>query len=180
MSRIGKKPIPIPEDVKVFLKDEKIVVEGPLGKLEREIFKELEVKIDDGKIFVLPKIETKKTKALWGLLRSLISNMIEGVKNGFEKKLEIHGVGYSAKIEKENLVLNLGFAHPVIIPIPKDLKISVDKNVISIFGIEKEKVGNFAAKIRSVRPPDSYKGKGIRYFGEKILLKPGKRGLGSK
>lgn len=181
MSRIGKKPIPIPEGIKVEIKNGEIVCEGEKGVLKKTLPPEIDVKKEGGNLLVLPRFkskkgkEFKKIKALWGLWRTLIANMIEGVRNGFEKKLEIVGVGYSAQVADKNLILKVGFAHPVEIEIPSDLKVSVEKNIISIFGIDKEKVGNFAAKIRSVKEPDPYKGKGIRYLGEEIKLKPGKK-----
>lgn len=175
MSKIGKRPIEIPKDVQIKIVDNTIEVQGPKGSLKRDIPPVLKCEIKDGWLYVLPEKEEKKTKALWGLWRTLIFNMIEGVTKGFEKKLEIVGVGYGANIESNQIVLKVGYAHLVKIPIPEDLKVSVEKNIITIQGIDKEKVGNFAAKIRSVRKPDSYKGKGIRYLGEEIKLKPAKK-----
>ncbi len=180
MSRVGKKPIFIPENVKVEILENKIRIEGPKGKLEREIFPELEVKVEGGKILVLPKKETKKTKALWGLLRQLIFNMVEGVTKGFEKKLEIVGLGWGAEKKENKIYLNLGRAVPDVVEIPEGIEVDVQKNLIVVSGIDKEKVGNFAAKIRRLREPDPYKGKGIRYFGEVIKLKPGKKAVAGK
>ena len=175
MSKIGKKPIFIPPEVKLEIFDQKIRVQGPKGVLERELPSLLKIEIKDSYLHLSPKDDTKKAKSLWGLYRTLIYNMIEGVTKGFEKKLEIVGVGYGANIEGKELVLKVGYAHLVRVPLPDDLNVSVEKNIITIQGIDKEKVGNFAAKIRSIRKPDAYKGKGIRYFGEEIKLKPVKK-----
>jgi len=175
MSRIGKKPILIPKDVEVKISDNIVMVKGPKGELQREIRPEIGVEIKEGKILVSPKQETKKTKAFWGLTRALIANMIEGVLKGYEKKLEMEGIGYKAKLEGEDLVLQVGFSHPVEIKQEENIKFSVEKNVITISGIDKELVGQIAARIRSVRPPEPYKGKGIRYLGEQIRRKTGKK-----
>ena len=175
MSRIGKKPIEIPKEVEVKIEGQKIVVSGPKGTLEKEFRPEIGFEIKEGKIFVFPKIESKITKALWGTYRQLISNMIEGVVKGYEKKLEIEGLGYKAAMEGENLVLRVGYSHPVIITPPKGIKISVDKNIITVSGIDKELVGQVAANIKKVKPAEPYKGKGIKYLGEKIRRKVGKK-----
>ena len=180
MSRIGKKPILIPEGIEVKIEGNKITVKGPKGELQREIRPEIKFEIKDKEIFVLPKIETKKTKALWGTTRALLSNMIKGVKEGFEKKLEIEGLGYKATVEVSNtggssLILSVGFSHQVKIKVPISIKFSVEKNIITVSGIDRELVGQIAAKIRKVRPPEPYKGKGIRYVGEVIRRKAGKK-----
>ncbi len=180
MSRIGKKPIEIPKEVKVKIEGQKVKIEGPKGQLEREFRPEIKIEIKENKIFVSPKIETKKTKAFWGLTRALLANMVKGVTEGFEKKLQIEGLGYRAQMEGENLVLNVGFSHPVKISPPKGIKFSVQKNIISVSGIDKELVGQTAAKIRKVRPPEPYKGKGIRYLGEEIKRKVGKKATATK
>jgi large subunit ribosomal protein L6 len=177
MSRIGKKPIEIPREVKLQIENQRIMVKGPKGQLFREIRPEIKVELKEGKIIVIPQIKTKKTKAFWGLTRQLIVNMIEGVTKGFEKKLKIEGIGYKASLKDEDLVLEVGFSHPVEIKAPQGIKFSVVKDIISIFGIDKELVGNVAAKIRKVRPPDPYKGKGIRYIDEIIRKKPGKKAV---
>jgi len=178
MSRVGKKPIDIPEGVEVKIEGQKVTVKGPKGELSRSFREEISVEIKDGKVVVSPKIQTKKTKAFWGLTRSLIFNMIEGVTKGFEKKLEVEGLGYSASLEGEDLVLKVGFSHPVKVKKPKDITFKVEKNVITVSGIDKELVGQIAAKIRSIRPPEPYKGKGIRYMGEEIRRKVGKKAVG--
>ncbi len=175
MSRIGKKPILIPEGVEVKIEGKKVIVKGPKGQLSKEIPPEIKTELREGKIFVFPQIETKKSKALWGTMRQLISNLIDGVTKGFEKKLEIEGLGYRAALEGEDLVLEVGFAQPVKIKTPAGIKFSVEKNVITVFGTDKELVGQVAAKIRKVRPPEPYKGKGIRYLGEVIRRKAGKK-----
>ena len=179
MSKIGKKPIFIPAEVKLEISGQKIKVEGPKGILEKELPYCLKIEKKDSYLHLSPTEETKKAKSLWGLYRTLIFNMIEGVTKGFEKKLEIVGVGYSATLEGKELVLKVGYAHLVRVPVPDDLKVSVEKNIITIQGIDKERVGNFAAKVRSVRKPDAYKGKGIRYLGEEIKLKPVKKAMTS-
>ena len=187
MSRIGKKPIEIPEGVEVRAEGDKVKVKGPKGELEKEFSPEMRIELKEGKVFVSPQAETpqenqlatagrtKKTKALWGLTRALISNLILGVTNGFEKKLEIEGLGYRALTEGEELTLQIGFTHPVKIKAPAGIKFLVEKNIITVLGPDKELVGQIAAKIRKVRPPEPYKGKGIRYAGEQIRRKAGKR-----
>lgn len=175
MSRIGKKPIEIPPEVKVNIDGQKVSVEGPLGKLEKEFRPEIGIEIKDNKIVLFPKIESKITKALWGTYRQLIFNMIEGVRKGYEKKLEIEGLGYKAELQGENLVLRVGYSHPVTISPPAGIKISVEKNIVTVFGIDKELVGKIAAEIREVKPAEPYKGKGIKYLGEKIIRKVGKK-----
>jgi large subunit ribosomal protein L6 len=175
MSRIGKKPILIPPGVDVKIEDNLVVIKGPKGELFRKIRPEIKIEIKEGKIFVSPKIETKKTKAFWGLTRTLLFNMIKGVVEGYEKKLQIEGLGYKAEIEGGNLVLRVGFSHPVKVEAPKGIKFSVDKNIITVSGIDKELVGQLAAKIRKIKPPEPYKGKGIRYLGEVVKIKPGKK-----
>jgi large subunit ribosomal protein L6 len=175
MSRVGKKPILIPENVEVRVEGQKVIIKGPKGELSREIRPEIKAEIKGNQIFVLPKEETKKTKAFWGLTRTLLANMIKGVTEGYEKKLEIEGVGFKALVEEEDLKLLVGFTHPVEIKAQKDIKFSVEKNVITVSGIDKEKVGLFAATIRKVKPPEPYKGKGIRYQGEIVKRKVGKK-----
>jgi len=180
MSRIGKKPILIPEGIEVKIEGNKVIVKGPKGELSREIRPEIKVEIKGSQILVSPQIETKKTKAFWGTTRALLVSMIEGVREGYEKKLEIEGLGFKASLEPgtpENLILSVGFSHPVKIEAPKDIKFSVEKNIITVSGIDKELVGQIAAKIRKVKPPEPYKGKGIRYSGEVIKRKVGKKAI---
>ena len=178
MSRVGKKPILIPENVEVKIEGNTVLVKGSKGEISQEIRPEIKVEIKEGKIFVQPFSEkswTKQTKAFWGLTRALIFNMVEGVTTGFEKKLEIQGMGFKATVEDESLSLYVGFSQPVIIKIPKDIKISVEKNIITISGINKELVGELAAIIRKAKAPEPYKGKGIRYLGEQVRRKVGKK-----
>ena len=179
MSRIGKKPIIIPESVEVKIENGKVTTKGPKGELLREFRPEIKIELKNGKIFVTPKIETKEKKilAFWGSTRAILANMVRGVTEGYEKKLEIEGVGYRATIEGNHLVLNVGFSHPVKIPAPAEIKFLVEKNTITVSGIDKELVGQVAAKIRAVRPPEPYKGKGIRYSGEQIRRKLGKKAV---
>jgi len=178
MSRIGKRPVPIPNGVDVQLDDNNnIKVKGPKGELERRLHQDMIVKIEDGKIIVQRPSEDKKHKSLHGLTRSLINNMIEGVTKGFEKNLELVGVGYRATKQGQKLVLAVGYSHPVEIVPPQGLEIEVPSpNKITVKGVDKEKVGALAANIRAVREPEPYKGKGIKYEGEHIRRKVGKAG----
>jgi len=186
MARLGKKPVEIREGVKVEQKEGKILFEGSKGKLEQEIFPNLEVSIDGGMIAVKNLVSEddrklyRKTEALRGLLRKLILNTIRGVKEGFEKILEIHGVGYKGEVKGNKLLLSVGFSIPVELDIPKGIEIEVLKNtIIFIRGTEKQQVGNYAAVIRAICPPEPYKGKGIRYRGEYVRHKAGKTGAGA-
>jgi len=175
MSKIGKKPIEIPENVEVEIKEQRVLIKGPKGELSFEVRPEIKTQLKDKKIFVLVKRQTKKSKAFWGLTRAILANMVNGVVSGYEKKLEIHGLGYKAKMEGEELVLSAGFTHTVEIKPPEGIKISVEKNIITVSGIDKNLVGLIAAKIRKVRPAEPYKGKGLRYYGETIRRKAGKK-----
>jgi len=175
MSRIGKKPIEIPSGVNVTLDQGLILVKGPKGELQRSIHPLVKVEIKDTEINV--KVDNEEIhiqKALWGLFRSLIYNMVVGVTEGFEKKLEINGVGYKANATGQNLVLNVGYSHAVEFNIPEGINCQVEANVITISGIDKQQVGEVAANIRKVRKPEPYKGKGIKYIDEIIRRKAGK------
>ncbi|MBT8490138.1 MAG: 50S ribosomal protein L6 [Deltaproteobacteria bacterium] len=175
MSRIGRKPIQIPEGVKITLDGSEIVVEGPKGTLSREIPTEVGVTVDNSTIVVNKLSENKRGKSFHGLVRTLIANMVTGVSKGFDKALEISGVGYRAEIQDDILRLFVGFSKPVEYKIPESVAIRVDKQVnMVVTGIDKEFVGRVAAEIRSVRKPEPYKGKGIKYAGEKIRRKVGK------
>ncbi len=182
MSRIGKKPIEIPENVNIEIEGQEVKVSGPKGEIIQKIRPEIKVEIKDGNILVFPQKDSlsKKTRAFWGLYRTLIYNGVIGVTKGFEKKLEIKGVGYKALIEGEDIVLNVGFSHPVKIKGPEGINFSVEKNIITVSGINKEKVGEVAAKIKRIRKVEPYKGKGIRYLGEKVRRKEGKRVVAAK
>jgi large subunit ribosomal protein L6 len=177
MSRIGKKPVPVPAGVKVQVVDHTITVEGKLGKLEWEFRPEISVAYDDGTklITVARQNDERQSRALHGLTRALIVNMIVGVTQGYEKRLEIQGVGYLAAVQGQILQLRVGLANELQVPIPEGLKISVpDQQHVVIQGIEKQKVGHFAAAVRALRKPEPYKGKGIRFLGEVVRRKQGK------
>ncbi len=180
MSRVGKKPILIPENVEIKIERQKIIVKGPKGELQKEIRPEIKLEVEKDKILVIPQKKTKGTKAFWGLTRALVFNMVKGVTEGYEKKLQLEGVGYKANLEGEELVLQVGFSHPVKIEKPEGINFLVEKNIITVSGINKELVGQIAAKIRKVRPPEPYKGKGIRYVGEEVRRKAGKKVVGTE
>lgn len=177
MSRIGKKEIIIPDSVNIKVDKLKITVKGPKGELSRHIPNFITLQYTNNILKVISKSNEKKTRALHGLYRSIINNMVLGVSQGFEKRLIINGVGYRSHLEDSRLVLNLGYSHPVYINTPKNVLIKVENNTnILINGINKQTVGETAAKIRSMRPPEPYKGKGIRYINENIKRKIGKAG----
>ena len=177
MSRIGKKPIPIASGVKVTLNGPNIKVEGPKGRLERTIHDQVEVKLVENELLVSPRSGLSGT-ALLGLSRSLIANMVDGVTTGFSRVLEVNGVGYRAELKGKTLNLSLGYSHPVEYPLPEGITADIDAkaNTITLSGIDKELVGATAAKIRSFRKPEPYKGKGIKYADERIMRKAGKTG----
>lgn len=178
MSRIGRAPITVPAGVEVKLGEHNhITVKGPKGTLERDLAPQMTVTVDAGVIHVTRPNDAKENRSLHGLTRTLIDNMVVGVTNGFEKKLEINGVGYRAAKEGKNLVMNLGYSHQIVVSETEDIQIDVpDANHIVIKGIDKQKVGQFAAEVRGKRPPEPYKGKGIKYDYEVIRRKEGKTG----
>ena len=177
MSRIGKEPITLPSGVKVVIKGSHVKVTGGKGTLERDIRPEIELKQEGDQLIVSPKGTSKRVMAFWGLTRSLLNNMVIGVENGFQKKLIVEGVGYRAKVQKALLTLSVGFSNPVEFQLPKGITADVDKNnLITLDGIDKELVGLTAARIRQIRKPEPYKGKGIRYENEHIVRKVGKSG----
>lgn len=181
MSRIGKKSIEVPQVVKVEMDGQNMKVTGPKGSLNIKVHHDIKVEVKNSKLFVSPiRKLPKKSKGLWGLYRALIFNMIDGVQNGFEKKLEIEGVGYKAAVQGDELVLNVGYVHPIKIKKPEGVNFAVGKNVITISGIDKEKVGQVSAEIRAVKKAEPYKGKGIKYEGEKIRRKEGKKVVATK
>lgn len=181
MSRIGRKPINIPAGVEVKLDNGVITVKGPKGTLTREVHPNMTVNIEDGVINVTRPNDEKENRALHGLTRTLIANMVEGVTDGFKKELEVNGVGYRVQKQGKNLVMNLGYSHQVTVSETDEIKIEVPApNKIIILGIDKQKVGQFAAEVRSKRPPEPYKGKGIKYVYEHIRRKEGKAGKGAK
>jgi large subunit ribosomal protein L6 len=175
MSRIGKKTILIPEQVTISINDGEILVKGPKGELKTNIPDQIIVEIKDNQIIV--SIKKEQDKALWGLYRSLIFNMVEGITKGYEKRLVIQGVGYTAALQDKGILLKVGFSHPVTIDEVPGINFTIDKNVIIISGIDKQLVGQVAANIRKVKPPEPYKGKGIRYEGEKVRRKEGKKAV---
>jgi large subunit ribosomal protein L6 len=176
MSRIGNKPVEIPDKVKVNIDDAGAVsVEGPKGKLQWKLPRDIRASVEDNRVSLVRAAETRSVKALHGLSRSLVHNMVQGVSEGFTKQLEIEGVGFRAAVQGSTLNLSLGFSHPVPFSIPKDIKITVTENTkIKIEGVDKKLVGQVAADIRRFYPPEPYKGKGVRYAGEQIRRKEGK------
>ncbi|WAL61089.1 50S ribosomal protein L6 [Thermocoleostomius sinensis] len=177
MSRIGKRPIPIPQKVTVTVDGQHVAVKGPKGELSRTLPAEVEVVQEDGTLFVNRRNDSRVARQRHGLSRTLVANMVEGVSNGFQKRLEIQGVGYRAQVQGRNLVLNVGYSHPVQIEPPQGIQVAVENNTnVVVSGIDKELVGNLSARIRAVRPPEPYKGKGIRYAGEFVRRKAGKAG----
>jgi len=180
MSRIGKRPVAIAEGVKVSVSGQTVHAEGPVGKLSCKVPGVLRVKVQDGQIILERTSNQKQSKALHGLYRSLIANMLKGVSVGFEKGLEIIGVGYGVRVQGNKLLLNVGFNAPVEMTIPEGLKVETPSgSKFLIRGTDKQKVGEFAAEVRSIRPPDPYKGKGIRYEGEVVRRKAGKAVIGA-
>lgn len=177
MSRIGKRPITIPPKVSVDIQGQRVAVKGPKGELSRTLPSEVQISQEGESIWVKRRSESRVARQMHGLCRTLISNMVEGVSQGFQKRLEIQGVGYRAQVQGRNLVLNVGYSNPVQIEPPDGIQLAVEANTnVLVSGIDKEIVGNIAARIRSVRPPEPYKGKGIRYSGEMIRRKAGKAG----
>jgi large subunit ribosomal protein L6 len=179
MSRIGKKEINIPDSVEVILEGNKLKAKGSKGEdflITKDGFK---IDIKDNILSVIPLEQKKDTFAQWGTLRALINNLIIGVDKGFEKQLEINGIGYRADLDGTNLNLKLGHSHPIILSVPEGIDIKVEKNIITLNGISKERVGQFAALIKFQRPVEPYKGKGVRYVGEKVLRKAGKKVAGA-
>ena len=176
MSRIGNKAVEIPDKVKVNIDSNgAVMVEGPKGKLNWTLPRQIKASVKDNNVSVVREAETRSVKALHGLSRALVHNMVQGVSEGFSKQLEIEGVGFKAAVQGSNLNLSLGFSHPILFPIPKEIKITVTENTkLNIQGIDKKLVGQVAADIRQFYPPEPYKGKGVRYAGEQIRRKEGK------
>ena len=175
MSRIGKLPIVVPEKVEVKVDGANVSVKGPNGNLEYSFTDQVKIELNNKEVLVTPVNESKVARSLWGTTRTLINNMVTGVTTGFTKSLEFNGVGYKAAVSGDTLTLNLGFSHPIEYKLPEGVSAKVNKNVIDISGSNKELVGFAAAKIRSFRPPEPYKGKGVRYEGEYIMRKEGKK-----
>jgi len=177
MSRVGKKPIPVPPNTRIAYQDRALTIEGHKGKLSREIHPAVDLAIGDGVVNVRLALETKTSRALQGLTRSLVANMLTGVSQGFERVLEINGIGYRAEVKGKTLVFQLGFSTPKEFELPEGVSAAVEKNtIIKLSGIDKEELGRVAAAIRRLRPPEPYKGKGIKYAEERIQKKAGKTG----
>ena len=176
MSRIGKKPVSIPSGVTANVEGQTVQVKGPKGAMQVVLPDEVMVKMDAGTVKVDPRNETKRARSMWGTSRTLVSNLVTGVTKGFEKRIEITGVGYRAALQGKNLQLALGYSHDVIYPVPEGITIVAPKPTeIVVTGIDKQKVGQVAAEIRAFRPPEPYKGKGVKYAGEYIFRKVGKK-----
>ncbi|HRK98315.1 MAG: 50S ribosomal protein L6 [Alphaproteobacteria bacterium] len=176
MSRVGKNPVTVPSGVTIDLKDQDIKVKGPKGELTLAVHPKVSVKFENGAITVAPNAKDMESRALWATMQRRISNMVQGVTEGYTKDLEIEGVGYRCNLQGSELVLQLGFSHDIRYPIPQDITIVVEKQTqIKVSGIDKAKVGQIASEIRGYRPPEPYKGKGVRYAGEYILRKEGKK-----
>lgn len=179
MSRVGKWPVPIPEGVEVRVEGTRVHVKGPRGELEQEFDREMEIELRDGEVAVMRPTDQARHRALHGLTRSLVANMIEGVTEGYERSLEIRGVGYRAERRGRKLVLTVGFSHPVEVDPPEGIELHLESpTLIRVRGTDKQLVGQVAAEIRQVRPPEPYKGKGIRYEGEQVRRKAGKATVG--
>ncbi len=177
MSRVGKLPVAIPQGVKVNLDGRLVSVEGPKGKLEQQIDPLVEIEISDNQVVVQRKNESKKARSFHGLYRKLLFNMVTGVSTGFSKTLLINGVGFRAEVKGKSLVLNLGYSNPIEYMFDDDIDISVDNNKVTVSGVSRERVGQVSAEIRSIRPPEPYKGKGVRYEDEYVRRKVGKSGV---
>ncbi|WP_422366191.1 50S ribosomal protein L6 [Pelagibius sp.] len=176
MSRVGKNPVEVPSGVEVAVKGGLVSAKGKLGVLDYQATDDVEISQEDGKVWVKPANDGKRARAMWGTVRSRIQNMVVGVSEGFTKNLEINGVGYRAAVQGQSLNLQLGFSHDVLYPIPEGITIKCEKpTAISVSGADKQKVGQVAAEIRSYRPPEPYKGKGVKYADEVILRKEGKK-----
>ena len=176
MSRVGKYPVPVPTGVTVTMAGKTLSVKGKLGELKLDTTDDVETKVEDGKVWVSARNETKRARAQWGTTRATINNMVKGVSTGWKRTLELNGVGFTAKVQGKSLVLVVGFSHDVILDIPEGVKATVNKNIIDLESSDREVVGTFAAKIRGVQPPEPYLGKGIKYSEEKIRRKAGKTG----
>ena len=175
MSRIGKQPIVIPPKVKVEVKGQRVLVEGPKGKLHWDLPRRTSLKVQDGKVMVSREGDDAQAKALHGLSRALVNNMVRGVTDGFVKKLEIQGVGFKAMVQGNKVNMSLGYSHPINYPIPDQIKVTVEENTkITVEGPDRQVVGQVAAELRSFYPPEPYKGKGVRYTDERVIRKEGK------
>ena len=175
MSRIGKKGIAIPDKTEVTVAHNVVTVKGPLGTLSRTVREDISVSVEGSQVTLAPKNDSLESLALWGTFASHIKSMVLGVNTPFVVKLELQGIGYKVEVKGTHVNLALGFSHPVEVPIPQGITVATEKGIITVSGIEKDKVGEFAAKLRSLKKPEPYKGKGIRYEGEQIKIKAGKK-----
>ena len=176
MSRVGKKPVPIPSGVTAVVEGQTVKLKGPKGALSVVLHGDVAAKVEKNEVKVDPRVETKRARAMWGTYRSLLAGAIEGVTKGYERKLEISGVGYRAALQGKNLQVQLGYSHDIVYPIPEGITIQVPKPTeVVVSGIDGQKVGHVAAEIRSFRKPEPYKGKGVKYSGETIFRKEGKK-----
>src|SRR4029077_13566188 len=176
MSRVGNKPVPVPSGVTANVEGQTVKVKGPKGALQVVLHTDVEAKVEAGTVKVDPRSDSNRARAMWGTYRALVANLMEGVTKGFEHKLEISGVGYRAQLQGKNLQIQLGYSHDIVYPIPEGITITVPKATeIVVTGIDRQKVGQVAANIRDYRPPEPYKGKGIRFAGEFIFRKQGKK-----
>ena len=177
MSRIGRKPIPIPDGVKVKLQDDRVEVEGPKGKLVTPLVNGVRIENNDGALRAVPERESRELARFWGLTRTLVANAVHGVSQGFSKELDIVGIGYRALVDGKKVVFSLGYSHPIEFDIPDGIKVEVEKQTrITVSGVDKHLVGQVAARMRALRKPDPYKQKGVRYVGEQLKKKAGKTG----
>jgi large subunit ribosomal protein L6 len=176
MSRVGKYPVPLPQGVSITVVDGILTAKGKLGELTMPVSERVEAKIEDGKLAVIPRNKEAASRMMWGTTRANVANMVEGVSKGYAKVLEITGTGFRASVQGSNLVMNLGFSHDVVFPVPPGIKISCEKpTLIKVEGIDKRLVGQVCAEIRAFRPPEPYKGKGVKFEGEAIRRKEGKK-----
>lgn len=175
MSRIGKKPIAISDGVKIEVSGGAVVVSGPKGTLHFSFSPEMEIKISEKEVSVIKKGNSKNSGAIWGTTASIIENMIEGVTEGYQKQLELNGVGFRMALQGKKINMALGFSHPVIVDIPEEIEVKIENNVMTISGIDKQKVGQFAASVKALKKVEPYKGKGFKYVGEIVRRKEGKK-----
>jgi large subunit ribosomal protein L6 len=176
MSRVGKKPVPIPSGVTASVQGQTVSVKGPKGALSLVLHEDVEAKVNEGEVRVDPRGDSKRARAMWGTYRSLVANAVEGVTKGFERRLEITGVGYRAALQGKNLQIQLGYSHDIVYPIPEGITVAVPRPTeIVVSGIDGQKVGHVAAEIRAFRKPEPYKGKGVKYSGEFVFRKEGKK-----
>ncbi len=176
MSRVGKKPVVIPSGVNASVEGQMVKVKGPKGALELMLHDDVSAKVESGNVTIDPKYETKRARAMWGTYRSLVANLIEGVAKGYERRLEISGVGYRAALQGKNLQIQLGYSHDIVYPVPEGITITLPKvTEVVVAGIDRQKVGQVAAEIRAFRKPEPYKGKGVKYSDEFIFRKEGKK-----